>query len=338
MRSALTKIHGFPGCSPATFVPHKKKSNSQTIFLLANFAPELFVVLFPVLSTGSSISFASHFVEPGVRFGKMYSSTSTTSTAASTPTRRQSHLSLPPLLPDELTPLHSSSSSTTTTRGTGTWSPSALRRKSAFISDLISHHSHSTESHPVAGGSKGIGYDGEFQRELEGEGGNGVRDWYSTYTTIDWMHDAVKDSVRLRRLRRRRGSVAGFVKNLLDALEGWIIVTMVGFVSALVAYLVITSEMLLFDLKSGYCTNSYWQPRRFCCQTVANRSALFIGRAMIEKGHGGEEECAAWRSWSQVYYNLPSSSATSHEPSHWIDYGVFIVIAVSSFLYPSPLS
>lgn len=72
------------------------------------------------------------------------------------------------------------------------------------MSDLLSGHSHSAWTLPIgAGGSeardsgesdleeiegelaarrgaKGVGYDGEFRQELEGEGGNGVRQWYGT--------------------------------------------------------------------------------------------------------------------------------------------------------------
>lgn len=49
-----------------------------------------------------------------------------------------------------------------------------LRRRSAYLADLISGHAHSHG-----------GYDGEYKLALsEGEVGNGVRTWYSTFTTI----------------------------------------------------------------------------------------------------------------------------------------------------------
>ena len=72
----------------------------------------------------------------------------------------------------------------------------ALKRRSALISDVISGGSHSARDEgwtwPVgerieeaaegieeAGGRRRTktGYDGEFRKELEGEGGNGVRQW-----------------------------------------------------------------------------------------------------------------------------------------------------------------
>lgn len=72
-----------------------------------------------------------------------------------------------------------------------------LKRRSALISDVISGRSHSARDEgwtwPVGDGieeersegaaeegggrRKRTGYDGEFRKELEGDGGNGVRQW-----------------------------------------------------------------------------------------------------------------------------------------------------------------
>lgn len=97
-------------------------------------------------------------------------------------------------------------------RGRGQWAQT-LRRKSAAISDLLSGHSHSAWTLPAVGrdidelevngdstdeervqegGSRkkrgvGVGYDGEFRQELEGEGGNGVRQWYDNFHSESWV-------------------------------------------------------------------------------------------------------------------------------------------------------
>lgn len=67
----------------------------------------------------------------------------------------------------------------------GPFTPRSLRRKSAFLSDLISSHTHSAfepgdEIASPSGTAPHIarGYDGEFREDLEGESGNGVRQWY----------------------------------------------------------------------------------------------------------------------------------------------------------------
>jgi chloride channel 3/4/5 len=48
---------------------------------------------------------------------------------------------------------------------------------------------------------------------------NGIRFYYSTFTSIDWLHDAIKDSTRVLRLRRRK-SLRGRVVNALDRSLG----------------------------------------------------------------------------------------------------------------------
>ncbi|KAG0021733.1 hypothetical protein BGZ80_001799 [Entomortierella chlamydospora] len=53
---------------------------------------------------------------------------------------------------------------------------------------------------------------------------NGIRIWYHNYTTIDWIHDFVKERVRLRHLRSL-GGIRGMIKNRADSLKGWVLVT-----------------------------------------------------------------------------------------------------------------
>ncbi|KAF6761215.1 voltage-gated chloride channel [Ephemerocybe angulata] len=105
-------------------------------------------------------------------------------------------------------------------------------------------------------------------KDQEVDGGdakiNGIRVWYSSFTSIDWLHDAIKDSLRFSRLRNRK-SVRARVRLAFDRTLGWIIVTIVGFLTAVVAFLVVKSEQLLFDLKEGYCQDSWVKSKRFCC-------------------------------------------------------------------------
>lgn len=136
------------------------------------------------------------------------------------------------------------------------WTPSldSIRRKSAVISEMIGGHSHSEgNGDGEFGGTKKSGYDGQFREELlkEGEGAGGIRVWYDNFTAIDWLHDSVKHAVRLRKIRsRKRDGVSGFLVNLADGAQGWILVSLVGFFTALVAYGIIASEMVLFDVSS----------------------------------------------------------------------------------------
>ncbi|GAA5980042.1 hypothetical protein JCM10908_001509 [Rhodotorula pacifica] len=140
------------------------------------------------------------------------------------------------------------------------------------------------------------GYDAEFAAELEGEGGNGVRSWYDNFTTVDWLHDAVKHSIRLRRVRRLKRTLGlrGQLINLWDGAQGWVLVTLIGFFTACIAFAIIRSEMWLFDLKEGYCERDWRRARRFCCTTTTTTGTPLTGEA---------SGCASWRTWGQVWHD-----------------------------------
>ncbi|KAJ7770176.1 chloride channel [Mycena maculata] len=131
---------------------------------------------------------------------------------------------------------------------------------------------------------------------------NGVRVWYSSFSSIDWLHDAIKDSVRFSRLRKRK-SLRARVRLVLDKSMGWFIVTIVGFLTACVAFLIIRGEQFLFDLKEGYCHDIWYKSRQFCCPEVSE----------------GLEECPAWRTWSEL---LVRRGAVAEEFVEYVSYSV----------------
>jgi chloride channel 3/4/5 len=138
---------------------------------------------------------------------------------------------------------------------------------------------------------------------------NGIRVWYSSFTSIDWLHDTIKDSARFSRLRRRK-SMRARIRLIFDKSLGWLIVTIVGFLTALIAFFVVRCEQLLFDMKEGYCRHSWWKAKGFCCPSLED----------LEQSE--EEMCPNWRTWSDVL---------SKEKTHGdtiIDYGSYISVAV----------
>ena len=123
---------------------------------------------------------------------------------------------------------------------------------------------------------------------------NGIRVWYSSYSSVDWLHDAIKDSVRRFRLRKRK-SFRGRLRNRLDRSIGWIIVTLVGFLSAVVAFVIVRSEQWLFDIKNGYCKTGWWRAERFCCPGFDDIvTPSFVTRSQLEA-------CESWRTWADVF-------------------------------------
>lgn len=141
---------------------------------------------------------------------------------------------------------------------------------------------------------------------------NGIRVWYSSYTSVDWLHDSIKDSARFARLRRTTK-----VRLLLDKGLGWLIVSVVGFVTACVAFLVVRSEQWLFDLKEGYCDDAWYKAKRFCCFPHGLKSPTLLEI---------DATCPAWRTWSEVF----GQQGTGGEI---VDYLSWIIIAVSAVIW-----
>jgi chloride channel 3/4/5 len=148
---------------------------------------------------------------------------------------------------------------------------------------------------------------------------NGIRVWYSSFTSIDWLHDAIKDAARFSRLRKRK-SLRSRLRLVFDKSLGWIIVTIVGFITAFVAFFVVRSEQLLFDLKEGHCTTSWWKAKRFCCPNATQLAYQYT--SYLEP-----ENCVAWRTWSEF------STGSRKENNHAVEFISYAIIAVCSVVY-----
>ncbi|TDL24300.1 hypothetical protein BD410DRAFT_116394 [Rickenella mellea] len=142
---------------------------------------------------------------------------------------------------------------------------------------------------------------------------NGVRVWYSSFSSVDWLHDAIKESSRVWRLRSRK-SVRGRIRSALDRSVDWITVTIVGFLTAIVAFIIIRSEQVLFDLKEGRCSKGWWLAKRFCSD---------------------------WEDWSEIF----GAESGENGPKTWIgfapwalDYISYIVVALLLALVSSLLT
>ncbi|KAG6845931.1 hypothetical protein H0H87_000737 [Tephrocybe sp. NHM501043] len=147
---------------------------------------------------------------------------------------------------------------------------------------------------------------------------NGIRVWYSSFSSIDWLHDAIKDSARFSRLRKRQ-SLRSRIRLAIDKSLGWFMVTIIGFMSAIVAFLVVRSEQWLFDTKEGYCHGAWWNAKRFCCPDL---------NEFVRSPHGAEDTCARWRTWGEVF-----SPGQRSFIGDFAEYLVYACIAVSILAY-----
>ncbi|EEQ31601.1 hypothetical protein McanMca71_006097 [Microsporum canis] len=125
------------------------------------------------------------------------------------------------------------------------------------------------------------------------------RVWYDQFTSTDWVHDTIADGIRLRELRSRR-DIRGKLLAWFDGAQGWVLVAIIGLLTACVAYFVDVTEIVIYDLKEGFCSNNWFMSKKHCCPS---------------------EHCTAWRSWSEI---LESSTIDRM----WIDFGAFVFWAV----------
>ena len=135
------------------------------------------------------------------------------------------------------------------------------------------------------------------------------RTWYDQFTSTDWVHDSIADGARLRELRSRK-DIRGQLLSWFDGAQGWILVALIGCITAAIAYTVDVTEDFMYDLKEGFCSTRLFHSRQSCCM--------------------GGLDCPAWRSWSRVL----SPSGTEIE---WLDFGMFVfwvggLSAISCFL------
>jgi chloride channel 3/4/5 len=88
---------------------------------------------------------------------------------------------------------------------------------------------------------------------------------YNDYTTIDWLHDLVKDSARHQALHRP-GLGVHRLKLWWDAAQGWVAAFIIGVLTAGVAFLVDISVASVADWKEGRCTGrgGWWLNRERC--------------------------------------------------------------------------
>ncbi|KAL8689894.1 MAG: hypothetical protein Q9218_004543 [Villophora microphyllina] len=127
---------------------------------------------------------------------------------------------------------------------------------------------------------------------------------YNDYTTIDWLHDLVKDSFRSRSVHSQRG-IRGTLGSLFESGQGWIAAALIGLLTACVAFCVDVAEATVSDWKLGYCSTNILSNRENCC---TDRHPLGITKANLG------ESCPSWHMWTEDY---------------WKAFGIFVGFALA---------
>ncbi|KAG0230004.1 hypothetical protein BGW41_002824 [Actinomortierella wolfii] len=146
---------------------------------------------------------------------------------------------------------------------------------------------------------------------------NGIRVWYHNYTTIDWIHDFVKERVRLRQIRSYPG-LRGRIINWADSLKGWVLVLLTGVITACLAAFIDVFSWWLGDLRMGYCKTNFWWSQYFCCWQDDN---AFKPHQLISV-NATLDSCPEWTSWSEAI-SWRSSLGLSDYTFDWVTYIAF---------------
>ncbi|KAK3375356.1 chloride channel [Podospora didyma] len=125
------------------------------------------------------------------------------------------------------------------------------------------------------------------------------RVWYDQFTSTDWVHDSIADAYRVKALRSRK-DFWGRVYVLFDGAQGWILSALVGFVVAVIAYVITVSEATVFDFKEGYCARHWYIGEKKCCP------------------HG---PCTDWREWAEVLNGYPFGE-------RWTEFVVYVTLVI----------
>ncbi|KAF2120980.1 chloride channel-like protein 3 [Lophiotrema nucula] len=114
---------------------------------------------------------------------------------------------------------------------------------------------------------------------------------YNDYTTIDWLHDLVKDSYRFRAIQAQKG-LRYNLYSMFEACSGWIAVIIIGSLTACVAFVVDVAEATVSDWKLGYCTKNPLLSREACCE---DKTPLLGARSELA------DKCEHFQIWTESY-------------------------------------
>ncbi|KAI8911641.1 chloride channel [Gorgonomyces haynaldii] len=101
------------------------------------------------------------------------------------------------------------------------------------------------------------------QYDEQDQSAHGMRWFYQDYTTIDWIHDYVKDRIRQRELREGKGLRFMLIK-YADAIQAWFVLFLVGILAGCAASFLDISTAILEDMRIGYCSQSFLWRRDAC--------------------------------------------------------------------------
>ncbi|KAL9637400.1 MAG: hypothetical protein Q9164_002207 [Protoblastenia rupestris] len=141
--------------------------------------------------------------------------------------------------------------------------------------------------------------------------GPGRRVGYDDLTAIDWIFEYTKERQRLRYLYSQATGLFGYIQQMLDAAQIWIILITTGIAAGVLAAGIDVASDWLGDLKTGFCKSgtgggSFYLNRGFCCW-----------------GHDEWAQCQGWNAWGRALH------IRSGAGQYIVEYVFFFVFSVA---------
>lgn len=149
-----------------------------------------------------------------------------------------------------------------------------------------------------------------------------IKSYYDDFTTIDWAN--AFGQINLFNFFLKKGYAAPSIKPMdsstfelpkpLSVLQKaylslgqWVLIVIIAFIFAIIAYTIDKFEILLVGFKYGYCSSNWFASEVSCC---AHHEEL------------PDSSCPNWRLWSQVFTTNPFKTPLRY------DYVVYILLTI----------
>ncbi|ELV12330.1 H(+)/Cl(-) exchange transporter 4 [Tupaia chinensis] len=90
---------------------------------------------------------------------------------------------------------------------------------------------------------------------------------------------------------KSKESIWEFIKSLLDAWSGWVVMLLIGLLAGTLAGVIDLAVDWMTDLKEGVCLSAFWYSHEQCCWT--SNETTFEDR----------DRCPLWQKWSELLVN-----------------------------------
>ena len=162
-----------------------------------------------------------------------------------------------------------------------------------------------------------------------------LRDFYNDFTTIDWIKVYIQTNRFDYEVQHRQWVMGGdkdefelvripLYYKVYFVLGKWMLLTLIGFTFAFLAFFIDRFELVLVGFRYGYCRANWLASQAECCassnvEISGGRHARSIEGTGISAFLKEEKTCANWISWSSLLESKPHIR---------LDFFIYVVLTV----------